>query len=105
MMFGPGMPILFRFCFYSMLVLYFLESFMLYYIYKRPPAYDADLNDHVLGMLSWAPVVMLGFSYWMYSNPLLLGTYKDMHPIKTSNTPFTNHHHWYKALGFDRDLE
>lgn len=33
MMFGPGMPILFPIAFMSVLVLYSLEIFMLYYVY------------------------------------------------------------------------
>ena len=78
MMFGPAMPILFPICFATLLVWYTLETFMLHYVFKQPPAYDEKLNNRVLKNLSFAPVLMLGFSFWMFSNPDLLGTYKNM---------------------------
>lgn len=69
MMFGPGMPTLFLYSFLSLFVLYVMEVYMLFYVYKAPPAYDVKLNDHVLQKLAWAPFIMLAFSFWMFSNP------------------------------------
>jgi hypothetical protein len=71
MVFGPGMPILFPVAAASLLVLYCLENYMLYYVYKAPPAYDEVLNNYVLGMLTKAPLFLLAFGYWMYTNPQL----------------------------------
>jgi hypothetical protein len=68
-MFGPGMPILFPVAMSSLFVIYFLENYMLYYVFKNPPAYDEVLNDRVLANLAFAPIFMLGFGYWMFSNP------------------------------------
>jgi len=81
MMFGSGMPILFPIAMASLFVLYCLENYMLYYVFKNPPAYDEVLNDRVLANLAFAPIFMLGFGYWMYSSPQLLGTYQHMIPL------------------------
>jgi hypothetical protein len=69
MVFGISMPILFPVACASLFVLYCLEVFMLFYVYKRPPAYDVILNDHVLQKLSWAPFAMLAFAFWQLSSP------------------------------------
>ena len=76
MMFGSGMPILFPIATASLFVLYTLDVYMLFYIYKKPPAYDEVLNNKVLSNLAFVPILTLGFGYWMFSNPQLLGTYK-----------------------------
>lgn len=68
MMYGAGMPILFPVAAASLTTLYFLEKFMLYYVYQAPPAYDERLNNAVLGMLSYAPLFLLAFGYWILSN-------------------------------------
>ena len=72
MMFGAGLPILFPIAAASFGVLYCLENYMLYYVFKQPPAYDEKLNDSVLENLSWAPLFTLGFGYWMLTNQQLL---------------------------------
>jgi hypothetical protein len=48
MMFGPGLPILFPIAAAALSVLFCLEKYMLYYVYKQPPAYDEKLNNSVL---------------------------------------------------------
>jgi len=68
MMFGAGMPILFPVAAASYLILYVVENYMLYYVYKEPPAYDEKLNLEVLRKLSLAPLFLVGFGYWMMSN-------------------------------------
>lgn len=68
MMFGAGIPELFPVAFQCFCVLYCLEIYMLYYVYKEPPAYDEKLNDSVLTNLSYAPLFLLSFGYWMLSN-------------------------------------
>ena len=88
MMFGPAMPILFPICFGSLAVQYTLEMSMLYYVYKQPPSYDDKLNNRVLKNLGFAPLLMLSMSFWMFSSPMLLGTYDSMKPIKTMKDPF-----------------
>ena len=100
MMFGPGMPILFPVAMASLLVIYILENYMLYYVYKAPPAYDEMLNNHVLGILAWAPVLMLSFGYWMLTNLQLQQTYESLIPLQLKNDPFKAEHFWYDSVGF-----
>lgn len=67
-MFGAGLPILFSLAAASMAVLYCVEKVLIYYSYRQPPVYDSALNDAVLGILSYAPVLYFSFGYWMFSN-------------------------------------
>jgi len=68
MMYGVGMPILFPIALATYCVVYCLEKYMMYYVYKSPPAYDEYLNEAFLGRLTIAPLFMLGFGYWMLTN-------------------------------------
>ena len=68
MLYGGGLPILFPIAFAQLAVLYVLENAKFYYNYMQPPAYDAKLSDYSLRTLGYAPLLLLGFSYWMYSN-------------------------------------
>lgn len=67
-MFGAGLPVLFPVASISMLTLYIVEKLMIFYSYRQPPTYDAELNDSVLGLLSYAPILFFSFGYWMLSN-------------------------------------
>ena len=68
MMFGTGIPILFPIAAVSLLILFCLENYMIYYVYKIPPAYDEKLNNSVLSNLAKAPLFLLSFGYWMLSS-------------------------------------
>ena len=68
MMFGAGLPILFPIAAASLTTLFCLEKYMIYYVYKQPPAYDEKLNNSVLTNLSYAPLFLLGFGYWILTN-------------------------------------
>jgi hypothetical protein len=72
MMYGAAMPILFPIAFVSLSSLFMLEKFMLYYVYQAPPAYDERLNNAVLDILSYAPLLLLSFGYWILSNKQLI---------------------------------
>jgi len=98
MVFGPGMPTLFQFACAQLVVLYTMENYMLYYVYKAPPSYDVKLNNHVLRVLAWAPFVMLIFAYWTFSNPQLLGSYESLLPLTTKSGSFYNQHYWFTSL-------
>jgi hypothetical protein len=71
MVFGVGMPLLFPIAAVSLLVMYISEKFMLYYVNKRPPAYDSSLHDLLLVNIEKANLLLLVFGYWMLSNPKL----------------------------------
>jgi hypothetical protein len=98
MMFGVGLPILFPVAAASFGVLFCLENFMLYYVFKQPPAYDERLNDSVLANLTWAPLFMLGFGYWMLTNQQLMQSYTDLELKKNQEDTFLSGHYWYSAL-------
>ena len=87
MMFGAGLPILFPIAAASLTVFFLLEKFMLYYVYRQPPAYDEKLNNSVLTNLQLAPFFLLGFGYWMLTNEQLLDNDK-LTPIGTKSDPF-----------------
>lgn len=98
MMFGPGIPILFPIAAASFFVLYLIENYMLYYVYKEPPAYDEKLNNSVLRSLSFAPLFLLGFGYWMLSNQQLLKNDIVMRPLETATGAFYAEHYWYQSF-------
>jgi hypothetical protein len=97
MMFGPGLPILFPIAAASLSVLFVLEKFMLYYVFKQPPAYDEKLNNSVLTNLQIAPFFLLGFGYWMLTNEQLIEN-TNLFPIGRKSEPFLAQHVWYHAL-------
>lgn len=72
MTYGYGIPILFPIAAVGILVLYFVEKTMLYYAYRLPPMYDERLSQSVLNLLGKAPLIFLGFGYWMASNKQML---------------------------------
>jgi len=73
MMYGMGIPVLFPIAALSLFVLYCVEKFMLYFVYREPPMYDEKLNTNALNILTWAPLLFLSFGYWMFSSKQLLG--------------------------------
>lgn len=68
MMYGAGMPVLFPIAAATLLIFYCIENWKFYYAYKQPPAYDEKLNNSVLNTLERAPLLLLGFGYWMLAN-------------------------------------
>jgi len=68
-MYGLAMPILFPIAFFSFMVIYLAEKACIYYSYRQPPMYDNKLNDSVLLKLTYSPLFMLGFGFWMLTNP------------------------------------
>jgi len=68
MMYGAGMPYLFPVAAISFLSLFIVENYMLFYVYKEPPAYDDKLNIEALEILKYSPLFLVSFGYWMFSN-------------------------------------
>lgn len=103
MMFGAGMPYLFPIAAFSFLCLYIVENYMLYYVYKEPPAYDDKLNNEVLRKLSLGPLFLVAFGYWMLSNKQLLNNNDDLLIVKeTTNSPFVAGHYWAEVFVFEK---
>lgn len=68
MMYGVGIPILFPVAAASLFVLYCMEKLMIHYSYRMPPMYDERLNNNVLTIMTYAPLLFLSFGYWMLSS-------------------------------------
>jgi hypothetical protein len=67
-MYGYGIPMLFPVAFFSLVTLYLIEKAMIYYSYRAPPMYDEKLNNAVLDLLLYAPVLYMAFGFWFASN-------------------------------------
>ena len=73
MMYGPGLPILFPIAFLSLVITYFVEIYMLFYIYRVPPAYDITLHKAKIKNMEFAGILYFAFGFWQLSNKQLLG--------------------------------
>jgi len=89
--FGFGIPILYPIAAMALLILYLVEKTMLYYAYRLPPMYDERLSNSVLDMMSYAPLFLLSFGYWMASNKQILSN-ENLEPKERMTDPdITNH--------------
>lgn len=68
MMFGSGLPILFPLASFSLMMMYLLEKYEIYYVFQQPPAFDEKLNNSFLHNLDKAPIFLLAFGYWFLTN-------------------------------------
>jgi hypothetical protein len=99
MMYGLGMPILFPIASASVFSLYCVEKFMIHWSYRQPPAYDEKLNNNVLGLMTWSPLLFLSFGYWMFSNKQLIDNVVFM---KTNrNDVVKTGHYWGDVFSQD----
>lgn len=96
MMYGVGLPILFPIAAFSFLILYMVEKTMIYYAYRQPPMYDEKLNNNVLTILTYAPLLFLSFGYWMFSSKQLLSN-KVSYATLNSEVRETGHI-WYEVF-------
>lgn len=95
-MYGLGIPILFPIAVFSFLVLFLVEKTMIYYSYRQPPMYDNVLNEAVLNILQYAPLLFLSFGYWMFSNLQLFGDFTV--PITKAGDVRQSGHYWYSVF-------
>ncbi len=91
MTYGFAIPILFPIAAAAIAVLYFVEKTMLFYAYRMPPMYDERLSQSVLSMLSWAPIFLTGFGFWMASNKQMLSN-ENLYTKERMISPDTTHH-------------
>merc|ERR1712146_319701 len=97
MIYGAGMPILFPIAAMSLLTLFITEKYCIYYIYKAPPAYDEKLNNKALKVLSFAPLFLLSFGFWMLTNKQLIHNDEITEKNKTDDSYLSNHY-WLEFL-------
>jgi len=102
MMYGGGMPILFPIAAAQLIVFYILENYKFFYTYQQPPAYDEKLNTFALKTLDKAPLLLLGFSYWMFTNHQILQKKTDiMKSLETTQDTFLSEHYWYEPFTYE----
>ena len=68
MMYGSALPILFPIACISFLVIYFLEIYLLFYVYQIPPNYDLSLHTSQIAQMEMASLLFLAFGTWFLSN-------------------------------------
>ena len=89
--FGFGIPILFPVASLAIGVLYRVEKFSMYYIYKQPPMYDKEMTQNIVQSMRLAPVFYLMCGYWMITNQQLISN-DHLHPMYSKeDTPETDH--------------
>lgn len=64
-MYGYGIPLLFPIAALTFLSYYCQEVYLLFYYYKEPPKFDKSVSDMVIRISMYAPLLYLGFGYWM----------------------------------------
>ena len=64
MMFGSGLPILFPIALFSLILIYVLEKYMLYYVYRLPLKYDGTLYKMAIYHLNRAAIVSFAMGFW-----------------------------------------
>ena len=67
-LFGPGLPILFPIALLGMIILYCTNRISLAYFNRRPPVYNAKMNNIVLKLIGFAPLLYVCMGAWVYSN-------------------------------------
>lgn len=97
MIYGAGMPILFPIAAISLFVLFVVEKYCIYYVYKAPPAYDEKLNNKALKVLSFAPLFCLGFGFWILTNMQLIHN-DEMTAKEHTDQAYKSNHYWLEFL-------
>lgn len=101
MMYGSGLPILFPIALFSIILIYMMDIYMLFYVYRKPPVYDADLHNDQIVIMERSVLIFLAFSTWQLSNNQLL-PYPGM-PLESQErfkSSFKAHHIWTQYLPF-----
>lgn len=104
MMFGTGLPILFPLASFSLLMMYMLEKYEIYYVFQQPPAYDEKLNNSFLNNIDKAPIFLLSFGYWFLTN-LQMQTNDFLEPIETQKDTFKSQHIWSEYTSVTKAYE
>ena len=64
MMYGVGLPILFPIACASLILMYMMDLYMIFYVYRKPPDYDTNLHDSQLKQMEAAVFIFLAFGVW-----------------------------------------
>ena len=64
MLFGVGIPILYPIALVSFIIVFLLEKYMLYYVYRLPQKYDGFLYSNVVEILRKCSIFSVVSSFW-----------------------------------------
>lgn len=67
-MFGCFIPLMWIVAFIALVIFVLLETFMLTYVYRKPPMFDAALDVKANGLLRYAPILTFAVGYWAHGN-------------------------------------
>ena len=67
-MYGAFIPSMFIVAFVALFIFNLLETYMLAYVYRKPPMFDAALDFKANVLLRYAPIMTFAFGYWALSN-------------------------------------
>lgn len=77
LLFGGGMPILYFFAACIFAVTYWVDKLTLFRVYRQPPRLGIEPIRFARNLLMLGVVLHFGFSFWMYSNSLVFGSYSQ----------------------------
>lgn len=97
MIYGAGMPVLFPIAALSLFCLFLVEKYCIYYIYKAPPAYDEKLNNKALKVLSFAPLFLLSFGFWILTNMQLIHN-DELTAKEDTDAAYVSNHFWLEFM-------
>jgi len=97
MIYGAGMPMLFPIASAALFSLFIVEKYCIYYIYKAPPAYDEKLNTKALKVLSFAPLMLLSFGFWILTNMQLIHN-DELTAKEKADDAYMSNHFWLEFL-------
>lgn len=89
-MYGMALPVLIPIAMVGIFNLYLVERLCLAYYYRQPPMFDQKLNDAVLGILRFAPILMFVFGYWQIGNRQIF--YNDPSELSSISSKSDPHH-------------
>ena len=68
MLLGTAFPIFYPIAVCAIIIQYVVERFTLAKFYRLPPKFSLDLSLLNLNILSYAPVMSLLLSFWLFGN-------------------------------------
>ena len=89
-LFGIILPALWVVCFIGVFVFMVLDVYMLAYVYRKPPLFDAAVDISAVNILKYAPILTFAFGYWALSNPQM---FQNVEPeVHFTNRPSNTKH-------------
>ena len=90
LIFGPALPILYVISLITIGSAYFVDRLALTYFYRLPPKYSEKLTLLNLKIMSFAPIISLFYTFWLYNNQQMFSNQID--PIENQGDLIMSHH-------------